>query len=111
VERGALLGQPQRPGAALDQPYAEALFQLANAAGQRRLRCRGGATGGAEAAVLGDQIEIGNRGKVHLRSSFETWCPNLSSCAILIRSITIVSIRMQSLHRAWHRFIAARRLS
>lgn len=44
----------------------------------------------AEAAMPGDQIEMGDCGKIHFRSSFETGCRDISSCAVGAVVTTIV---------------------
>lgn len=64
-QRPPLLGQLQRASAALDEPEIQARFQLADPAGQRRLGTTAGAGGTAEAAVAGDEVEIGERKQIH----------------------------------------------
>lgn len=65
MERPAFLRQLQDARPTFEQAQGEAGLQLRNAAGQRRLWTSGGACSPAEAAVLGDEVEIGEGEEVH----------------------------------------------
>ena len=65
-ERPPLLGQLQRARAPLEQAQIKARLQLCDAAGQGRLWTAGGPGGSAEAAMAGDQVEIGEGEKIHV---------------------------------------------
>ena len=65
VQGLAMPGQLQGPGAAFDQAHAEGGLQLRDAAGQGRLRLPAGAAGAAQAALGGNEVEIGEGAKIH----------------------------------------------
>lgn len=65
-EQLARFGQLQAVGAPLDEAHAQLLFQLRHPAGQGGLGPAAGPAGAAEAAVGGDEVEVGQGIEVHV---------------------------------------------
>ena len=90
VEFAADIGQPQAPGRAIDQPGAQAILELAQAAADQGFREAEIAGGGAEAAALDDAGEE----RHILQATGHRYCPVLCNsdvhgCHIMISGATL----------------------